>query len=292
MATFVQKAQASAHYRLQSNMNRVAKRISLAHLFLRNWRRVRTATKPQYVFFKAELQALLKCGEDYLKKTAYEYYGCKDAWRHLSSYNSLSAKTDGVAKTLDVAEGFALWSLVKRRRPKVVVELGAQLGASARLWKEALKAYVPEHELILCDLEDNRRLIGDDECTFLKGDAHELLPEIFASKSVDLLHNDAHPYSLIRWSVEQGLRLRIPIFVFHDVGRGNRGPFYIASAALSSEEKLIHNTNWAEYGHWERHVMAEMFDPAILHQDAITNDNIQMQIFDSLFGVGVVLLHG
>ena len=64
MGTFAQKAQASVKYRLKSNMNRVADRISLAQHFLRNWHSVRTATKPQNIFFRAELHELLKCSED------------------------------------------------------------------------------------------------------------------------------------------------------------------------------------------------------------------------------------
>jgi hypothetical protein len=70
------------------------------------------------------------------------------AWRHLSSYQSAGPATDGFGKTLDVAEGFAAWAIVKHLRPRVVLEIGTQYGISARLWKEALKAYFRPFEPI------------------------------------------------------------------------------------------------------------------------------------------------
>jgi hypothetical protein len=243
------------------------------------------------LFLRHEVQQLLQCDEQWLFQTATEYKSCTEAWRLLSGLRSSSRQTDGIAKTLDVAEGFALWALVKHQRPRVVVELGTQYGISARVWKEALKRYVPEHKLILCDLEDKRKFIDDGESTLLLGDARDTFKEIFAQYQVDLLHNDAHPYDLVRWSVEEGIRHNIPIFTFHDVGgtqlRG--GPFKPASAALSVEERRKHGENYGEFGHWERHVMAEIFDQRIVSQDFVMTPEWRMQIFDSLFGFGVAM---
>lgn len=242
-------------------------------------------------FLLRELQQLLRCDEQWLRTTIQEYAACPDAWRQLSGLRSPSRQTDGIAKTLDVAEGFALWALVKHQQPRVVVELGTQYGISARVWKEALKRYVPQHELLLCDLEDKRKFIDDSESTLLLGDARDTFKEIFAKHHVDLLHNDAHPYDLIRWSVEEGLRNDIPIFTFHDVGgtklRG--GPYKPASAALSVEERRKQGVNYGEFGHWERHVMAELFDQGIVNQDFVETPEWRLQIFDSLFGFGVAL---
>jgi hypothetical protein len=207
----------------------------------------------------------------------------------LSGLRSSSRKTDGIAKSLDVAEGFALWALVKHIRPRIVVELGVQYGVSARLWKEALKAYVAEHELILCDLHDKRHLINDEECTFLRADARQILPEVFSTGQVGILHNDAHPYDLIYWSVEEALKHDVPVLTFHDVGRGSRSSFRLESSQLSKEQKLANAEYSAEHGHWERHVMAEIFDREILHRDSVEQKGYRIQIFDSLFGFGVVL---
>ena len=255
----------------------------------RNRQSVYANTQPGNVFFQRELGQLLNCDRDWLAQTAAEYRACPAAWKCLSGLRSPSCKTDGIAKTLDVAEGFAVWALVKRLCPQVVVEVGVQYGISARLWKEALRAYVPDHELILCDLEDHRLFRTDDECTFLRGDACQTLLEVFASRSVDLLHNDVHPYSLTRWSVEEGRRHGVRIFTFHDVGRRDRGPFRLESANLSSDEKLAHDTDYGNCGHWERHVMADSFDPRVLHKDLVVEDSYRIQVFDSLFGLGVVI---
>lgn len=257
----------------------------------RNQQTVQQHTKVPQIFMYQELIQLLGCDDAWLEETAREYYTCAAAWKLLSGLRSPSRQTDGFAKSLDVAEGFALWALVKHQRPERVVELGSQYGISARLWKEALKRYVPQHELILCDLEDNRRFINDSECTFLKGDARETLRTVFARGQVSLLHNDAHPYDLIEWSLAEGLQQQIPVFTFHDVGgyqlRG--GPFVPKSASVPLAKKRQHNEEYGAYGTWERHVMAEVFDQRIISQDFVATPTWRMQIFDSLFGFGAVL---
>jgi hypothetical protein len=256
---------------------------------VRNYLAVRKTTKPGSIFFNLELQQFLRRDHEWLTETAAEYRAHFAAWKFLSGYHSASGRTDGFAKSMDVAEGFVVWALVKYLRPRTVVELGTQYGISARLWKEALKAYVPEHELILCDLEDMKRFIKNDECTFLKGDAKRTLETVFAHQSVDVLFNDAHPYSLISWSVQEGIQEKVKAFLFHDVGRQLRGPFRLECASLSQEEKLSHNTDLAACGHWERHVMAEVFGERLLYEDTVEAASYRGRIFDSLFGLGVVL---
>ena len=242
-------------------------------------------------FFAAELASLTGRSAAWLQEAAREYAACNKAWQQLSGLHSVRRLTLGYTATLDVAEGFALWALVKHLRPRVVVELGTQFGLSARLWKEALKAYVPDHKLYLCDLLDRRRFISDQEATFLEGDARVLLANVLDHEQVDILYNDAHPYDLIRWSLDAGIAHNVPCFAFHDVGgRDLRGyPYLVESAALSEEERMANGTNYLQVGHWERHCMAESFDPAILTQNAVENAVWKQQIFDSLFGFGVAL---
>lgn len=257
----------------------------------RNHQALDAAARAGTVYFAAELAWLLGRDADWLAATAAEYCACPPAWRLLSGLRSASAATDGFAKTLDVAEGFALWALVKHLRPHVVVELGTQYGISARLWKEALRAYVPDHRLYLCDLHDRRRFIGNDESTMLEGDAAVTLRSLLDHQAIDLLHNDAHPYTLIKWSLREGLAHGVRCFTFHDVGgyalRG--GPYLPASAAVPVDERPQHDTDWSRYGVWERHVMAEVFAPEITTQDAVETAQWRLQIFDSLFGFGAAL---
>lgn len=241
------------------------------------------------VFFAAELRHFLGRDDPWLAATAQEYADCPAAWKYLSGLQSPSRATDGMAKSLDVAEGFALWALVKHLRPRVVVELGVQYGISARLWKEALTLYVPDHSLILCDLEDHRRLIQDGEARFYQEDAAKVLPRLLAEEEVGILHNDAHPYDLIRWSVQEAMAHQVPCLTFHDVGRGRRSVFRLESAQLSLREKVRHSLNWGEYGLWERHVMAELISPDLLHQDSAEGNGWKAQVFDSLFGFAAAL---
>ncbi len=257
---------------------------------IKNWREVKAGTRPDSIFFGSELQGFLDCSQEWLKETALEYAASSSAWRYLSGYRSPNRSRDGFCKTFDVAEGFAAWALVKFLRPRVLVELGTQYGASSSLWKEALRRYVPNHELILCDLKDERRFIRDEECTFFQGDARRILPEIFSSRKVDLLFNDAHPYDLIRWSVQEGLKQGVKTFVFHDVGAKHpRTGFKRESTRFKPEEKEHLSEAYERCGRWERHVMAEIFGKEILFEESLQTPSARAQIFDSLYGLGAVV---
>ncbi len=266
----------------------------------RSYRSSRQAQRNQRVielqstpFFANELKSLFNCNNDWVQETFTEYRNCQAAWQLLSGLQSANKSTDGFAKSLDIAEGFAVWATVKHVRPATVAELGVQYGISSRLWKEALNQYVPDHELLLFDLEDKRRFIDNSESTFLCGDAYSLLPEVFQTRTIDLLHNDAHPYSLIDWSVREAIARGVKTFTFHDIsGTPPRNPFKHEGLSLSHKEKLKNDTNWGQYGHWERHVMGTYFDEKILHQNFVENDNYKIQMFESLFGFGIALTQG
>ena len=241
-------------------------------------------------FFAKEIGWLYDKDQVWVESVFEDYKKCEAAWGYLSGLNSLSGSTDGYAKSIDVAEGFAVWALVAAQKPRIVVELGVQYGISSRLWKEALKFYVPEHKLYLCDLEDKRQFIDDSESIFLKGDAFINLPELFETEKVDILHNDAHPYSLIDWSVATGVQKNIPIFTFHDVnGTPPRNCFSKKGLYLTKEQKIANDVNWASFGHWERHVMVDQFDSRLSDECLIENDGFKIVIFESLFGFGVAL---
>lgn len=259
----------------------------------RNAAAVEAGTEPGALFFAQEVCRLLGRETGWLAETAAEYCASPEAWKRLSGLRSTTRAGDGYTKTLDVAEGFALWALVKHLRPRVVVELGTQFGISARLWKEALNAYVPGHRLYLCDLVDKRRFIGDDEATLLKGDARELLKPLWRD-GIDILHNDAHPWDFICWSLETGLAEGVPCFTFHDVGgeRLRGGPFRSVSAMLPHAEIERHNDDFHTYGTWERRAMGDFFAPAILTQDWVEAAPWKVQVFDSLFGFGAALREG
>lgn len=257
----------------------------------RNRAAVRAGTTPGTIFFAAELGRLLEHDATWLEATAAEYRATSSAWLRLSGLRSARRRTDGYSMAVDVAEGFALWALVKHVRPRVVVELGTQHGLTARLWKDALNAYVPDHVLYLCDLEDKRRFIAPNEAILIQGDGAESMRRIAAATQIDLLFNDAHPYPLIRDTLALGKECGVACFAFHDVSPNpQRGrPFRAASAQLDEAAREAHALDIAHCGHWERHGMADAFDSRILTQDYAENAAWRLQVFDSLFGVGVVL---
>ena len=246
--------------------------------------------KTEAPFYQKELCNFLSVDKQWIKQAFEEYAATPEAWMRLSSFQSPSSQYDGKAKSLDIAEGFAVWAFVKKFRPKNVVELGSQFGISARLWKEALQKYVSEHSLHLFDLEDKRQYITDQDATLHLGDAYLLFPEFIKYNNVDLLINDAHPYELIKWSIIEGIKHKIPYYAFHDIGmRNKRGPFKKSSYSLTEYQKVIGSHEWHKHGLWERHVMADIFDKRILKKDFVENTFSKTGIFDSLFGYGFVI---
>ena len=275
----------------RDNYDRLVVPVLLARLHHANKSAVAEWTQPQKVFLSDSIMWLTGRTRQWVEETAAEYRASHDSWIHLSGLRSPDGRSDGVSKSMDVAEGFAAWALIKHLRPYVVVELGTRFGVSARLWKDALNLYSPNHRLYLCDLVDLRRYIGEDEAIFMQGDAIASLQNILQKERVDILFNDAHPYKLIGDSLELGIAHNVPCFAFHDVGgrklRG--GPYHAESASLTKEERLAHEFDFDAVGHWERHCMAEYFDERILYADAVETDKWLMQVFDSLFGLGVIM---
>jgi len=260
--------------------------------FIRNAIDVWRGTRPGSIFFEEDIISHLGCSRSWLHQTAREYRWTPAAWRKLMVLKSSSWRLDGYAFSLDTAEGFAAWALIKHTRPQIVVEIGTQHGVSARLWKEALNKYVPGHQLILIDLVDQRRHITDREARFIKGDGRAEFRRLVETVKVDMLFNDAHPYDLIRDTVSAGLRHGVRIFAFHDVGRGPLSRFRLSSAGVAEADRLIDDgPDYLTYGTWERHVMAETFGKELLVSDRLENETHRVQIYDSTFGLGAAILN-
>ena len=236
-------------------------------------------------FFKSEIKKFYEENDVWVLESLNDFYNCKVAWENLTLFQSDSRKGDGIGKSVDIAEGFAIWCFVRHFKPQSIAEIGTRYGVSARLWKEALKKYVPEHRLTLFDLEDVRRYIDDSEAKLIVGDAFKLFPDFLNNHPVDLLILDAHPYELTRWALEEGFKRGIKNFAFHDVGKKHRrGPYKPQYYTLPEIVKLKHSLDWGTYGTWERHLQADFFDKALATKDYVQNEFSTSQVFDSLFG--------
>ena len=197
-------------------------------------------------------------------------------------------------KSLDVNEAFALWCVLKHTGCHKVLELGTHKGASTLFLKQALYHFNPLfHKLISCDVKRQPQWWIDEKAfTFIEGDAEALFPDIIADWSIDCLFNDAHPYTLIDKSTKCALDRDLSLLLFHDVGKK---VFRADSYILPEKTKIRYNCpddfggSKFQYGHWERHVMAKYFGKEILIEDFVITQKHKIGIFDSTYGLGVVI---
>ncbi|PIQ85379.1 MAG: hypothetical protein COV74_09270 [Candidatus Omnitrophica bacterium CG11_big_fil_rev_8_21_14_0_20_45_26] len=241
--------------------------------------------------FRSEIAKLLSVQEDWLIQTYYEYCLAKANFEPLlPAVRSSRRATDHGGKSLDPHEAFALWCVIKKCKAKRILELGTRFGVSARFFRVAhlFMFGLDDSKIYSCDLNREYRYVNDDDFEFIQGDAKLLFPDILKKNKIDLIFNDAHPYDLTKISVSASLEAQSPIITFHDVGKNHpRSPFKREAYFLPVNERNL--INLAEYGPWERHVMAEFFGQNLLDEDFSETDQYRVQIFDSLFGLGVAI---
>ena len=243
--------------------------------------------------FKKEIKRLLDENDEWVEETYDIFNKNNEHFIHLVPVpRSASKQTDNADKTLDLNESFVFWCLVRKYKLKNILELGTRFGISTRMIRSAQDTFFPgfKTKLYSCDLVKEYRHIHSDDFDFLNEDAKNLFPHFLEENQIDCLCNDAHPYDLIKLSTQAAIDAKTKIMTYHDVSRKEdhpRGPCFKDSFFLSEEEKL--KNNWAKHGHWERHVMCEMFSKELLENNFVETEQYKIQMFCSLFGLGVVV---
>ena len=249
--------------------------------------------KKMEIPYKTEIKRLLDESDEWVEET-YDIFNKNN--KHfinlVPSPRSSSKRTDNADKTFDLNESFVFWCLVRKYKLKKILELGTHWGVSTRMIRAAQLTFFPDSQtkLYSCDLVKEYRYLHSDDFDFIHGDARDLFPHFLEEKQIDCLCNDAHPYDLIKLSTQAAIDTKTRIMTYHDVSRIEdhpRGPCFKDSFPLSEEEKL--ENNWAEHGHWERHVMCEIFSKELLENNFVETEQYKIQMFCSLFGLGVVV---
>lgn len=250
------------------------------------------------IIFANELQKLLDISFEKIEKYDNEFKSLPFQG-FLPDEASASKKTDNADKTMDLAEAFAFYCILREKNASSILELGTRFGCTAAFFKIVLSINANENgnenkNLVSCDLYKDFRYINEKDFTFLQGDARNLFPAILENGEFDCLFNDAHPYDLIKKSSVDAIDRKVPILAFHDVGKNHKRSGFDRERYFIPEEQKIncvydsHGTP-VEGGHWERHVMAELFSEKLLDDDFVETDEFIVQIFDSLFGLGIAI---
>ena len=250
--------------------------------------------------FKKEIKRLLDENDEWVEET-YDIFNKNSKYfiNLVPRPRSSSKRTDNADKTLDLDECFVYWCLIRKYKLKNILELGTRFGTSTRVIRCAQRTFFPDSQtkLYSCDVNKEYRYIHPDEFEFIHRDAKGLFPHFLKENQIDCIHNDAHPYDLIKLSTQAAIDTKIKIMTYHDVSRPEdhpRGSCIKNSFFLSEKEKLEINSNLpfsgiADYGHWERHVICELFSKELLENNFVETEQYKIQMFCSLFGLGVVV---
>jgi hypothetical protein len=195
----------------------------------------------------------------------------------------------GERKTLNLEEAFALYAFLDIARPeRPIVEVGTQYGRSTRRILDMLAALGMSNQVVCFDVEDQVRHFRADEAGLRIEDLTDRFREaLLEPLAPALVFLDAHPYRLTREAITDVLERDDCVLAIHDCGRALCNP----NMALDRDDPHITSAT----GHWERHVLCEVFgvdDPMQGDIDHRETPSHVLRILQTTHGLGVIVPRG
>ncbi len=193
-------------------------------------------------------------------------------------------KAGGERKHLCREEALLCYFVCEQYRPEVIVEIGTQYGVSTRKIIDIKNHLGLDAPVVCYDIENRVKYFQPSEAELIEKDiANDLESGVFGCANRGYLNLDAHPYQLTKDAVELAMaRPDWPVTV-HDCGVGLCNPHMEIDKSDPNISSLT--------GHWERHVLAEVFhvtDPLSSELDDQKTDTHCMRIFETPHGGCVI----
>jgi len=210
------------------------------------------------------LSEFFSCGGETIKKIHDDFF------QHTKYLQKIFSKD----KSLSIDESFILYLIVRLFHVQHIAELGVRYGISTRFWLKTTSCKVSGYDLKRLY---NKRLkkIDNTRFHFILGD----IKKTWKKDNYDLIFYDAHPYDLTH-QIASTSKEKVKIHCFHDVGKGC---FNILGQQVPKESR----TDIVTHGHWERHVMAEVFNAGILTNQMDIGNEWRSLIVDDKHGLGI-----
>ncbi|NJL53873.1 class I SAM-dependent methyltransferase [bacterium] len=209
-------------------------------------------------------------------------------WLEYEQFSQLQnyAEILGERKTLATEEAFIIYVLASNFRPQNFVEIGTQHGRSTRRIIDLAQRLGLNASITCFDIVNLVKHFSPDEANLVLKDITETVKEdIFGCYESGIIYLDAHPYYLLKNVLKTFLKYQNWILVIHDCSRGLCNP-----QMNLSREDVLGITSLT--GHWERHVLAEIFNVDDVMSDCLnygqTESHVRM-IFDTPHGICVIL---
>jgi len=225
--------------------------------------------KQVQVFFRLDQTQTLNLWNDYLQ------------FHHEKNYSSLL----GERKTLSMEEAFLMYVMFRQYQPESVIEIGTQYGKSTRRLID-LRKFAGQNAKVVCfDIEDQVKYFDKSEADLvLKDITNSFREDVLEKYAPGLIYLDAHPYHLLKNVIQAVLENGNWLVAVHDCAPG------LCNPNMELEKDDLHITS--STGHWERHVLAEIFGVADVLGERLnhleTNRHTEM-IFETPHGLAVIL---
>jgi hypothetical protein len=192
----------------------------------------------------------------------------------------------GERKTLSMEEAFILYVVFRQYRPKSVIEIGTQYGKSTRRLIDMHKLTLSSNpnEIVCFDVEDQVQFFEKNEAKLvLKDVTNSAQQTILDSFEPGIIYLDAHPYHLLKNVIRAVIDNGKWIIAIHDCAPGLCNP----KMKLKKDDLNI----TSKTGHWERHVLAEIFGVRDVLSNELNKLEIKthkLQIFDTPHGLALI----
>lgn len=207
-----------------------------------------------------------------------DYQGLMAAKRHVSEL--------GQVGTLSSEEAFVIHCLCALFQPPDLIEIGTHQGKSTRRILDSLKHLQLQTSVTCYDIEDLVQYFSPDETTLLLQDVTDSVErDILDRYAPGIIYLDAHPWRLLKNVIAAVLRREDWLLAIHDCSPILCNPRMTISR---DQPSLI----TARTGHWERHVLAEVFgldDPLDPYLNELETDTHLLRVFGTQHGLGLVL---
>ena len=208
-----------------------------------------------------------------------------------SDYRDLIARKEHVSKlgqigTTSSEEAFVLHCLLDVWRPGFLIEIGTYHGGSTRRILDSIEQLQSDTAVLTYDIEDMVRHFRPDEAELILRDVSGRVDEeILDRYPPGIIYLDAHPWQLLQDVTRAVLRRDDWILAIHDCSPILCNP---RMTIPKDEPRLIS----ARTGHWERHVLADIFgveDPLDKRLDKLKTDKHALRIFGTQHGLALIM---
>jgi hypothetical protein len=193
--------------------------------------------------------------------------------------------TLGEVKTLAFEEAFILYLALFLLKPAQFVEIGSQHGKSARRVLDIVQFLNLPTKITCIDIENQLQFVTEQDVNLMLHDvADDFDTSVLAKFEPTLIHLDAHPYHLTRNALAHFLRWSTQndaVLTLHDCAPG----LYNPDMTIPKEKPELITSHT---GHWERHVLADVFDVEQIRLDDFHTESHRLRIFRTRHGLAAI----